>query len=148
MQTPKAKCKNYEDTKAKKTKRIKKKPKKSKKSKKTKKIKNIKKTKKTKTSKKTKKNNVSRLWPHPYKFLRVPKYCFFFFCLFWFFLVLSPCPWSCCWFSARGYLRAGNLREVVPPCQSRKLQNCMFPCCWLFYYMLQYRQHYSIGINP
>ena len=30
----------------------------------------------------------------------------------------------------------------------KKTHNCMFPCCWVLYYVLQCRQYHSIGINP
>ena len=57
------------------------KPKKQKKLEKNKKSKKIKKTKKIKKNKKT---NITRLWPYPYVFKRVPEYCFFGFWFFWF----------------------------------------------------------------
>ena len=64
------------------------------------------------------------------------------------FLVLLQFPWSRCWFPSHCFLRAGKSARGLPFVPIKRTHNCMFPCCWLLYYVLQCRQYHSICINP
>ena len=63
-------------------------------------------------------------------------------------LVLLQFPWSRCWFPARLLPARRESACGLPFVPIKRNHSCMFPCCWLLYYVLQCRQYRSICINP